>query len=497
MKKLLLPSLLLFAAVGCAQNLNLAGTNRFANIAPSAPSLISLPGALGGGGLADQAAHDAYRKQMDQLKVQFDKGDMAACESTLKGLLAANPTDPAAWYDMACVYSRTNRQAEGIDALTKAVDNGYCNFRNMQNDDDLGPLRSCPQFASLAARSSDIQAQRAQKIKDLILRQTNDRYACKIDAANRLIFASDVDNRSFDEIRTDLGRQAAAERNDLFDHGLELYVTIVVLGPGDIRKVPNADGWYDDHDHMILTPQTGIILTHEFTHALHHADQEAVNQDHPAWVREGLAALFESNQIAGGHITPLDNFRLRNLKGTFAAHKVMPLRQLFGQDPKGFMKNAAVCYPQSRYVMMYLYRKGVLKSWYETYKATYGRDRTGALAMEQVLGKPLSAIESDWRAWAQSLQAPAGLMTQPNLNIGAQLSEVSTGLEINGITPGGPAARAGLRNGDVVAHIGGRRVADHHNFQTILSAYHPGSTIKVEYIRDNRRLTTNVTASQQ
>jgi len=55
----------------------------------------------------------------------------------------------------------------------------------------------------------------------------------------------------------------------------------------------------------------GSILTHEFTHALHFADQEGRGQEHPIWIAEGLATLFESSKLLGGHAVPQANYRLK------------------------------------------------------------------------------------------------------------------------------------------------------------------------------------------
>jgi hypothetical protein len=42
------------------------------------------------------------------------------------------------------------------------------------------------------------------------------------------------------------------------------------------------------------SPGTGSgTIAHEFTHALHFADMEALGQTHPIWEREGLGSLYE------------------------------------------------------------------------------------------------------------------------------------------------------------------------------------------------------------
>ena len=67
-------------------------------------------------------------------------------------------------------------------------------------------------------------------------------------------------------------------------------------------------------------------MIHEFTHALHWADQEARGQNHPIWIAEGFATLAETSEIENGHLVPLPNPRLNYLKKAVQSDKLIPLR---------------------------------------------------------------------------------------------------------------------------------------------------------------------------
>ncbi len=65
------------------------------------------------------------------------------------------------------------------------------------------------------------------------------------------------------------------------------------------------------------------------------------------------------------------------------------------------------------------------------------------------------------------------------------------------VEPGGPAARAGVRQGDVILSVGGREV-DYDNSLSYLIATTPiGTTVPLEIIRDGKRIRLNATVAQR
>jgi putative serine protease PepD len=58
------------------------------------------------------------------------------------------------------------------------------------------------------------------------------------------------------------------------------------------------------------------------------------------------------------------------------------------------------------------------------------------------------------------------------------------GAEVQGVTPGGPAAAAGLRAGDVILGVDGRPVRDPDDLSEIVSGLEPGDDVEVEVRRD-------------
>lgn len=72
------------------------------------------------------------------------------------------------------------------------------------------------------------------------------------------------------------------------------------------------------------------------------------------------------------------------------------------------------------------------------------------------------------------------------------------GVEIIGVSPGGPAAAAGLKAGDVIVAVNGkplRKTAERTAAQQLVEtmrATEPGQSVKLEYLRDGRRQSADV-----
>ena len=66
------------------------------------------------------------------------------------------------------------------------------------------------------------------------------------------------------------------------------------------------------------------------------------------------------------------------------------------------------------------------------------------------------------------------------------------GAQIAEVTPGAPAARAGLRPGDVIVGVAGEEVTEPADVARIIAARKPGDSVEVEYLRGGERETADV-----
>jgi tetratricopeptide (TPR) repeat protein len=70
-------------------------------------------------------------------------------------LVSLKPEEPFVWYNLGCSYSLLGRLEESLEALRKAVDLGYADFRHMFRDEDLANVRATEEFKALMRRIRD------------------------------------------------------------------------------------------------------------------------------------------------------------------------------------------------------------------------------------------------------------------------------------------------------------------------------------------------------
>ena len=214
-------------------------------------------------------------------------------------------------------------------------------------------------------------------------------------------------------------------------------------------------------------------------------------QNHPIWVAEGFATLAETSEIENGHLVPLPNPRLDYLKKAVPSNKLIPLRQFIKFDQGQYMQQAQLSYAEGRYIMMYLHSKGLLRKWYDAYVDSFKDDESGGKALESVLGKNLEEIDKDFAAYIKALPPMLRSPTNVYLGIGTSMA-VPDGLQIANVGPGSGALDAGLKVGDVVISIDGKRMLDREALVAYISKLAVGATVQVEFRRDGKYQTVPV-----
>jgi putative serine protease PepD len=90
-----------------------------------------------------------------------------------------------------------------------------------------------------------------------------------------------------------------------------------------------------------------------------------------------------------------------------------------------------------------------------------------------------------------------GLQTAPIPPAAAQQAGVPEGLHVDAVTPGGPAAEAGLQPGDVITEIQGQKAVSNVQLQELTLTKKAGDTVSMTYQRNGKATKTTVTLGSQ
>lgn len=309
----------------------------------------------------------------------------------------------------------------------------------------------------------------------------------EVDSELRILFVTGTDRRSLDEVKSRLAAHAAALQRDLFKHKSAGYLTVVVPKSWANKKVTGH--FFPD---FADASTTGSNLNHEFTHALHYADQVGRGEFQPVWIMEGFASMYEKSSVIDGHVVPLVNDRLARLQRQVADGDFMPFVKMTGLEHRQFTSHQ---YAQAQYMCMYLFASGKLNQWYASYTNNFSGDPTGLEAMEKVFGKPVGEIEKDWSAWLLKLDPPAPPPGPGGPSLAISAGQISDAVEISQVARNGAAEQAGLVAGDALISVGGARTIQIDDLVAALSRHKPGDSVKIEYRCDGGYRETTATLS--
>ncbi len=90
-----------------------------------------------------------------------------------------------------------------------------------------------------------------------------------------------------------------------------------------------------------------------------------------------------------------------------------------------------------------------------------------------------------------------GLATAPIPPSAAAQGGVPEGLYVTNVLASGPAAAAGLREGDVITKINGDPATSNVQLQELTLTKRPGDTVTLDYVRDGKQATATVTLGAQ
>jgi S1-C subfamily serine protease len=158
-----------------------------------------------------------------------------------------------------------------------------------------------------------------------------------------------------------------------------------------------------------------------------------------------------------------------------------------------FMRGAPINYAQARYMLHYMYEKGVLKRFYDEYTnaENYGADNTAQESLETALGRPLPEIERDWKAWVLTQTMPP----MPYLGIATELRGGK--VVVSAVVTNAPAATAGLLKGDTLVAVDGRQIETVDAFTEAIAECEAGDEVTVTVKRGAEQQELKATLAQR
>ena len=309
----------------------------------------------------------------------------------------------------------------------------------------------------------------------------------EVDDKMKIIFVMGTDKRSLEEVKQRLVAHAEALQRDLFKFGPKDYLSVIVPKKWANPKV-TGHFWPD----WVDAATVGNNLLHEFTHALHYADQVGRDQYQPVWLMEGFASMYENSEVVNGHVVPKINHRVIELQEEVKKKNYMPFAKMMQLERRAFTSHQ---YAQANYMCMYLQATGQLPKWYALYNEGFATDSSGIAATEKIYGKKIDEVEKDWVAWLLKLEPPRMFIGPGAASLGTVSNQLPDALEIAQLVPQAAADKAGLAVGDALIRVDGTRVIDREDLMAVLARHKAGDTVKIEYRRmgDYRDTTATLT----
>ncbi|MGE0434640.1 MAG: PDZ domain-containing protein [Planctomycetota bacterium] len=436
-----------------------------------------------------------------------------------EAMLQVVPDSMYALYNLACAYSLLNQREKAVEYYERSLYAGFVDWDHIAGDTDLNNIRDHPKYIELWSKKDHFARVMAEKqlenLKSFLTDHEIDssRYVYKIDEEHKFVFAAVYSEEVLSVVAKDLMDYAEAQWEHLFIRRPQSYITILLTGEGDFRKlVPNRmiGGFYNPQTRTLLMPSMDSTLTHEFTHALHFADTAQIPggiQAHSIWFVEGLATCFEYSRLrehvrADGTkgLIPelLENDRLQHLQERLASGTVFKLAELMRMSQREFMNgDPGLGYAESCFLCRYIHGLGKLKEFYATYCDMFERDNSGIQALEKVIGKPLRDIEKDFFEWAKHLPPYHGATGKDGAFLGANMDEAEDGVRLTQVVDNAPAAKSGLQVNDVIMVMDGVRVVSTARVLGILGSKRPGDTVLLQIKRGGKLMDLTITLGKR
>ena len=71
------------------------------------------------------------------------------------------------------------------------------------------------------------------------------------------------------------------------------------------------------------------------------------------------------------------------------------------------------------------------------------------------------------------------------------------GVKLSGVREGSPAAKAGMKGGDIIVECAGKQIKNVYDYTYVLGDRKPGDVIEISVLRSNERVKMQVTLEER
>ncbi|MHC4662705.1 MAG: tetratricopeptide repeat protein [Planctomycetota bacterium] len=446
---------------------------------------------------SEKALEKLYKKAMRF----YDKKDFERTEHFLRIILRTKPDNLDVLYFLACMFGAQGNAERAEGYLRWAVLAGFGDLDRITLETDLADVRKRKFYKDLMKNRNEVEDLVAQRMLDGLKKKFGDKYVFQIDEKRKLIIGTYHSLRTLMKMQAHISRFADAQWKGTFKNKPSYYITILMPTKEDFdrltreRGMSHALAWYSIMERMLICTGIDLTLDHEFTHALHHVDQIAKNQFHPIWVIEGLATLFEHSVPHDGKMVPEKiSYRLIQLQGMMKMGTPISIKQMTSLTPQDFVASGgpmgSLHYAEARFLMVYMWEKGLFGKFYNNLLETYKEDYNGLKALEKTFGKGIDDISKEWKEWILKLEIDLPMPQAGRAWIGADPVQLPDdgGVILTRIAIGGPADEAGILHGDLLLEFNGMGISAKSTFFKKLHAKKPGDEVTIKVKRGSKEL---------
>ena len=351
--------------------------------------------------------------------------DTARAADLIEKYLQHRPDDAAMLYNAACLRCRLGRPDAAASYLLAAVKAGFRDFSHMRRDPDLRTIRGHPAYrAILDARDAADGLLAGRRLERWRQRCDPETYRFETDEQRLIHYVTALDQATHRRMRrmledhhhhlaaTIFQTPRPSQPNPRHPRNPRNIVLIAVLAPTEAAQVfedEHIHGTYRHGERELVTCDIDESLRHEFVHAMHHSHMDSLGQQHPLWIQEGLAALYESYEVDDDDsIVFLPNERRNIARSRARAGRLTAWNTLFKLDPQRLTADPGNLYAELRSIFEFLAEEGKLEAWYRSYVEHFDEDPIGTKAFELVFECPPAEVEDRWRRWLDDKPAIVG-----------------------------------------------------------------------------------------